>query len=412
MGWISVILQLVPSLVALFGDDTANRITDAGTKAIDTIKKATGASTPEEAKTKIQQDSQISDTLKIQLAQIAADAEAKKRQDELANLQAQFAEQDKARQAQLEALGKSLEDVKNARGTFATLAASGSKFAWGAPVVSAIVTLGFFAILAVLIFRGFPNEDAQKLQVLNVILGTLATAFTTVVTFWVGSSQGSRNKDDATFQLQSQQVQQTSDALKAQTDTALQIAKQQARPADSAAQTPTKADNNFGRCIDVILKWEGGYTNDPQDPGGATNWGITLNELKIWRENQSLTAVDVQNLKKDEAIEIFRSNYWNKMRCDDLPAGVDLVVFDFGVNAGISRSAKMLQLVVGANQDGSVGPATIAATNAQDPIAVVKSMTEKRLAYYQSLPGWGHFGKGWSNRTNDVGQIALQMAGG
>jgi hypothetical protein len=409
MGWINLILQLVPGLVGLFGDDTANKVTDAGVKAIEAIKKETGAATPEEAKAKIEQNPQMTDTLKIQLAQIAADSEEKKRQADLATLQAQLAEQDKARQAQIAALTKSLEDVQKARGTFQALAESGSKFAWGAPVVSVIVTLGFFVILIMLLNGHVPEDDTGSLQVINVIIGTLATSFATVVTFWLGSSQGSRNKDEASFQLQTKQAQQASDAAKAQTATVLQMAKQQSAAAQPAA--PAKKANNFDKCVDVILKWEGGFTNDPQDPGGATNWGITIGELKIWRDPKPVTIGDVQSLKKDEAIEIFRTNYWNKMRCDDLAPGVDLVVFDFGVNAGIGRAARMLQDVVGAEQDGSVGPATVAAANAQDATRVIKAMTEKRLAYYQSLPGWNHFGKGWSNRTSDVNQIALQMAG-
>lgn len=409
LPWLAIAASLLPDIVKAFHDDKANQITNAVTQA---VKDATGADTPEAAKAKVEQDPAVANDLKIKLAQIAADADAKKRQADLETLQAQLAAQDKQRQADLDQFKQQLQadiqDTANARSTFAALAQSGSQFAWAAPAVSIIVTLGFFAILSILLLTDVKTGgDTGKLQVINVIIGTLATAFATVVTFWLGSSQGSRNKDAASFQLQSQQAKQTSDALKAQSDTALKMSEQQAgkKPAQPSEAQKGK---NFDRCLDVVLVQEGGFTNDPQDPGGATNWGITFEELKRWRHADA-TVDDVKNMTKDEAREIYRTNYWNLMKCDELTAGVDLTVFDFGVNAGPSRSIKMLQKIVGVTEDGSVGPITISAAKAVDAKQIIHAMAQRRLDYYRGLSTWPHFGKGWTNRTNAVEKASIEM---
>ena len=149
--------------------------------------------------------------------------------------------------------------------------------------------------------------------------------------------------------------------------------------------------------MQFVLKNEGGFVDNPDDPGGATNMGITLGTLRAWR-GKSVTVDDVRNLSREEAIQIYRANYWNPLRCDDLPLGVDMVVFDFGVNAGIRQSAMTLQRVLGVTEDGIVGPGTLAAATKKPAPEIVSSFGQQRLEYYKRLKEWPEFGKGSTDR--------------
>jgi lysozyme family protein len=170
------------------------------------------------------------------------------------------------------------------------------------------------------------------------------------------------------------------------------------------------AEANWDACLAFVLAAEGGYVDDPMDPGGATNMGITLQVLSTWRHT-AVTKTDVQNLGRDEAGAIYRANYWNAERCSDLPAGVDLIVFDAAVNIGVGRSAKFLQSVVGVTADGSIGPQTVAAVTAKAAADVVNGLAAARLQFYQGLPTFDHFGHGWTARVNNLKAQALQMVG-
>lgn len=167
--------------------------------------------------------------------------------------------------------------------------------------------------------------------------------------------------------------------------------------------------SRFHACIPIILRHEGGYVDHPSDPGGATNMGITHRTLASWR-GEPVTKQDVQRLMELEAREIYRARYWNAVRADDLPPGVDLVVFDFAVNAGVSRSAKLLQRLVYATADGAVGPQTLAAVRRMDPVALINGFSEGRMQHYRSLRIWETFKNGWTRRTSEVRTAALQMA--
>ncbi len=123
-----------------------------------------------------------------------------------------------------------------------------------------------------------------------------------------------------------------------------------------------------------------------------------------------MTVDDVKDLTEAEAKQIYYAKYWNAMRCDDLRPGVDLSVFDFGVNAGIGRAAKMLQVCVGAADDGVIGPVTVEAAGKFTPQDIIEKYAEKRLAYYEALPTFSTFGKGWTNRVKSVETVALGMA--
>jgi len=155
---------------------------------------------------------------------------------------------------------------------------------------------------------------------------------------------------------------------------------------------------NYAKCLAQVLKYEGGYVDHPRDPGGPTNKGITQAVYDDWRKSQKLPTQSVRAIADSEVAAIYKNLYWDRISGDLLPAGVDFAVFDYAVNSGVNRAAKTLQAVVGVTQDGVIGPATIEATKTYVAMAV----TNKRLAFMQSLSIWSTFGKGWSARIADV----------
>ena len=155
---------------------------------------------------------------------------------------------------------------------------------------------------------------------------------------------------------------------------------------------------NYAKCLAQVLKYEGGYVDHPKDPGGPTNKGVTQAVYDNWRKSQNLPTQSVRAIADSEVAAIYKNLYWDRISGDNLPSGVDFAVFDFAVNSGVNRAAKMLQSVVGVTQDGVIGPATIEATKTYVAMAV----TNKRLAFMQSLSIWSTFGKGWSARIADV----------
>lgn len=170
---------------------------------------------------------------------------------------------------------------------------------------------------------------------------------------------------------------------------------------------------NFKQSLKHALIHEGGYVNHPNDPGGATNKGVTLDNFRRYVKPNG-TVHDLKRLTEDQAGIVYKRFYWDKVMGDDLPAGVDFAVFDFGVNSGPSRAVKYLQAIVGATQDGRTGPATLAAVNRHDPKVLINTLCDRRLAYMKRIRKgqlWKHFGKGWSRRVASVRDVGLQMAG-
>ena len=162
---------------------------------------------------------------------------------------------------------------------------------------------------------------------------------------------------------------------------------------------------NFAKALAQVLQYEGGFSDHPQDPGGATMKGVTQAVYDAWRKEEKLPTQSVRYISDVEVGAIYRQKYWAPICGDDLPAGIDFAVFDFAVNSGVSRAARTLQGVVGVTQDGVIGPATIQATKAYVGLAV----TNKRLAFMQSLSIWATFGKGWSARIADVKSQILAL---
>ncbi len=155
---------------------------------------------------------------------------------------------------------------------------------------------------------------------------------------------------------------------------------------------------NYPQALKQVLKYEGGYVDHPKDPGGPTNKGVTQAVYDNWRKSQNLSIQSVRAIADSEVAAIYKNLYWDRISGDLLPSGVDFAVFDFAVNSGVSRAAKTLQGVVGVTQDGVIGPATIQATKTY----IAMSITNRRLAFMQSLSIWSTFGKGWSARIADV----------
>lgn len=167
--------------------------------------------------------------------------------------------------------------------------------------------------------------------------------------------------------------------------------------------------SNFEGALSRVLAHEGGFVNHPLDPGGATNLGITRATLAQAR-GRPVSVADVAALTRAEAAAIYRRAYWDTVRGDDLPDGIDLAVFDLAVNSGPSRAARLLQRVLGVAEDGRIGPRTLAAARAIDARTAVRALARERLGFLQSLATWPAFGRGWGRRVEAVERQALELA--
>ena len=168
--------------------------------------------------------------------------------------------------------------------------------------------------------------------------------------------------------------------------------------------------DRFLACLAFTLQQEGGFVNDPRDPGGATNKGITLATYRRWVPDATEDAL--RHISDADVARIYRAGYWSPIRGADLPAGVDLMAFDFGVNAGPGRSAKMLQRAAGVAEDGAIGPVTLAAVRDVPVAEMVRLLSDLQRTYYATLANFGFFGRGWLARTERRVAKALEAAGG
>ncbi|MDI3469810.1 MAG: hypothetical protein OJF62_001873 [Pseudolabrys sp.] len=165
----------------------------------------------------------------------------------------------------------------------------------------------------------------------------------------------------------------------------------------------------YDEALRRLLAHEGGYTNHPSDPGGPTNFGITIADYRKYVKPNA-TAADVRAMTVDDAKTIYRKRYWDAQRCDDLPAGVDYSVFDYGVNSGIGRSGKVLRRVIGLpDTTHVVTDEVLRAVAKRDPKALVSAINDERLAFLKLLKTWPVFGKGWRARVAAVKSVSLRM---
>ena len=166
--------------------------------------------------------------------------------------------------------------------------------------------------------------------------------------------------------------------------------------------------DNYEHCLEMILHHEGGYVNHPKDPGGETNLGVTKRVYEEWGGEKDMT-----DLLVEDVAPIYQKNYWDRCKCDDLPSGLDLCVFDFAVNAGPSRSAKFLQRLIGTTVDGGIGPNTLKAVdNYVEEVGLetaIEDYQSSRQEYYESLGTFDTFGRGWTRRVEETTSSALEM---
>src|SRR5262245_3242477 len=147
------------------------------------------------------------------------------------------------------------------------------------------------------------------------------------------------------------------------------------------------AASSYHEALARLLVHEGGNDDDPRDPGGRTSRGILQREWDVWRRSHPGLPADVWRAPQDQVEAIYRQKYWNALRCDDLPAGVDYAVFDYGVNSGIGRAAKVLQRLVATAVDGEVGPDTVAAAKRAKAAALIEAICDERPSCRGCAPG-------------------------
>jgi lysozyme family protein len=167
----------------------------------------------------------------------------------------------------------------------------------------------------------------------------------------------------------------------------------------------------FERCLAEVLKHEGGWADHPRDPGGATMKGVTIAVFREFK-GRPVTKAELRRISDADLKAIYRGGYWDKVRGDDLPAGVDLMTFDLAVNSGPARAAKFLQAAVNAEPDGVIGPATLANAAALPAAEIVLRLRNRRERFFRSLSTFDTFGRGWLRRLEDVSILADRWARG
>ena len=167
-------------------------------------------------------------------------------------------------------------------------------------------------------------------------------------------------------------------------------------------------NNNWQKSFELMLKSEGGYVHHPSDPGGRTNLGVTQATWENWVGRGSDEA-EMRGLTPEKVEPMYKKKFWDAVRGDELPMGLDYLMFDFAVNAGAGRAIKTLQTAVGVTPDGGFGPMTMAAVQAVDPNELIERFSQAKEDFYRSLTTFATFGKGWLNRVADVKVKASAM---
>jgi|TARA_R110002074_G_scaffold210995_2_gene380300 lysozyme family protein len=165
---------------------------------------------------------------------------------------------------------------------------------------------------------------------------------------------------------------------------------------------------NFNKCLTMLLHHEGGFVNHPKDPGGMTNLGVTKAVYDKWIGREA-TEQEMRDLTPDDVAPIYKKNYWDRVKGDDLPSGVDWACFDWAVNSGSGRPAKALQRCVGATPDGAIGPMTLRAVADNEPKRLVEGVYTQRQKFYEDLKTFETFGRGWTRRNKETLDSALEM---
>jgi lysozyme family protein len=167
--------------------------------------------------------------------------------------------------------------------------------------------------------------------------------------------------------------------------------------------------DNYTKWLALILKHEGGYVDHPEDPGGATMKGITLATFSAFK-GKPMTKDELRAISDADVRTIYKDQYWDALRCDELKSGVDLLAFDMAVNKGVRRAVKLMQRGAGVADDGALGPKSMAAINAADPADLIAKVSEERRDFYKSLKTFPTFGRGWLRRVDETEKEALHAA--
>ena len=167
-------------------------------------------------------------------------------------------------------------------------------------------------------------------------------------------------------------------------------------------------NTNWEKSFELMLQSEGGFVNHPSDPGGMTNLGVTKATWESW-VGREVDEAEMRGLTADKVEPLYKERYFDAVRGDELPMGLDYLMFDFAVNAGAGRAIKTLQAAVGVTPDGGFGPITMAAVQAVDPVELIERFSQAKEDFYRSLTTFSTFGKGWLNRVADVKVKASAM---
>jgi len=166
--------------------------------------------------------------------------------------------------------------------------------------------------------------------------------------------------------------------------------------------------NNFKKCLELVLKSEGGWVNNPKDPGGETNLGVTK---KVWEEWVGHVVKTMKDLTPEDVAPMYQAKYWMACYANQLPVGIDYMAFDAAVNMGPGRAVKLLQECLGCVPDGTIGPRTMQLIDQKKPEDIVDLYSKRKTSFYEGLATFATFGKGWLKRVEDVKFNALKMIG-
>jgi lysozyme family protein len=168
--------------------------------------------------------------------------------------------------------------------------------------------------------------------------------------------------------------------------------------------------STFYRAFECLKVHEGGYVDHPDDPGGATMKGVTQRTYNAYLRRRGRTVQPVREITDDEVEDIYRRQFWDAVRADELPQGVAYCVFDAAVNSGVDQAVKWLQRVIGAKVDGIVGEETLSLAEQTDPVHLINVFCDKRLAFMRRLSHWPTFKDGWTRRVAEVRSQSLEWA--
>jgi len=166
---------------------------------------------------------------------------------------------------------------------------------------------------------------------------------------------------------------------------------------------------NFDQAFRILIGHEGKFVNDPDDRGGATKYGVTQKTLSAWR-GRPVSVDDVKNLELREAMDIFRQQYWDAVKADRLPSGVDFCVADMAYNSGPGKAAQVLQKALGIKVDGVVGAFTLDAAKKVNAVDLINRFCDARMAFLKTTYGWAKYKNGWTNRVADVRRKSILMS--